>query len=420
MTRTERTYYAIFGLYSLPAWFMGPVYPLFLLSRGLDLFQINVVLATFLITSCLLEVPTGAFADVVGRKTSFLLSCAVRTLAFALYAFTHNFTDCLIAEFIDAIGSTLANGALDAWAVDGMRAEGNRGSADRFFARAQMIARALMIVGGIACGYIAEYRMELPWLVAAGGFALTGVVSAVLMDEKRPSTAARARWTNVYRSLGQTVRDGMTTVRNVPVLLLLCGLSMAAAFGSIPAHMLWQARLQALTGAGLWLMGWLWSLLNLAAIVGSALVGRLLRRFGREQVLGAAALGRGMMLAVAALATSVFPVLTGLLLLEAGFGLSEPLVQALFNEHIPPEQRATVLSVRSMFFTLGGGAGLLSIGLVARGFGIPAAWLVSATVLTLVAPGFVLLSQLVHRTPGSSAHLEVTPTPAKVSPPALG
>src|SRR5262249_1735370 len=147
--RTERTYYLVFGLYSLPAWFMGPVYPLFLLSRGLDLFQINLVLAAYLITSCLLEVPTGALADVIGRKASFLLSCAVRTVAFGLYAFAQGLSDCLVAEFIDALGSTLANGALDAWAVDGMRAEGHRGSADRFFARAQMIARAVMIVGGI-------------------------------------------------------------------------------------------------------------------------------------------------------------------------------------------------------------------------------------------------------------------------------
>jgi len=420
MTRTERTYYVVFGLYSVPSWFMGPVYPLFLLSRGLDLFQINVVLATFLITSCLLEIPTGAFADIVGRKTSFLLSCAVRTLAFGMYAFTRNFTDCLIAEFIDAIGFTLANGALDAWAVDGMHAEGQRGTADRFFARAQMIARSMMIGGGIACGYIAEYRIELPWLVAAGGFACTGVLSAVLMNEPRAPGAAPERWSRMYRSLGQTVRDGVATVRNVPVLFLLCGLTMGAAFGSVPAHMLWQARVRGLTGEGLWLMGWLWALLNLAAVVGSAGVGRLLRRFGREHLLGAAALGRGMMLALAALATTVTPVLTALLLLEAGFGLSEPLVQALFNEHVPAEQRATVLSVRSMFFTLGGGAGLLSIGLVARGFGIPAAWLVSATVLVLSAPGYLVLQRLVQRTAVDLTRIGVATPPTKVTSAALG
>jgi len=127
-----------------------------------------------------------------------------------------------------------------------------------------------------------------------------------------------------------------------------------------------------------------------------------------------------MMLALAALATTVTPVLTALLLLEAGFGLSEPLVQALFNEHVPAEQRATVLSVRSMFFTLGGGAGLLSIGLVARGFGIPAAWLVSATVLVLSAPGYLVLQRLVQRTAADLTRIGVAAPPAKVTSAALG
>ena len=56
-------------------------YPMFLLSRGLDLFQINVILAIFLISTFVFEVPTGAVADVYGRKISFLLSCAIRPVA---------------------------------------------------------------------------------------------------------------------------------------------------------------------------------------------------------------------------------------------------------------------------------------------------------------------------------------------------
>src|SRR5512139_2653390 len=98
MTRTERTYYVVFSLYTVSAWFLAPMYSLFLLSRGLDLFQINVVLATYLISVFLFEVPTGAVADLAGRKVSFLLSCAVRMVAFTLYAFAGNFAQCVTAE----------------------------------------------------------------------------------------------------------------------------------------------------------------------------------------------------------------------------------------------------------------------------------------------------------------------------------
>src|SRR5579862_5509454 len=85
MTRTERTYYLLTCLYRLSWSALGPTYALFLLSRGLDILQINLVLAVYLTTTCVFEMPTGAFADVIGRKRSFVLSCWLRAVAFGLY-----------------------------------------------------------------------------------------------------------------------------------------------------------------------------------------------------------------------------------------------------------------------------------------------------------------------------------------------
>ena len=51
-----------------------------------------------------------------------------------------------------ALSALMEAGALDAWAVDGMRAEGAGAVADRFFARAQIVARTMMIVGGLSGG----------------------------------------------------------------------------------------------------------------------------------------------------------------------------------------------------------------------------------------------------------------------------
>ncbi|MBI4516907.1 MAG: MFS transporter [Deltaproteobacteria bacterium] len=397
MTRTERTYYLVFGLYCVSWSLIAPVYPLFLLSRGLDLLQINLVLATYLLTSFLFEVPTGALADRFGRKRAFLLSCIIRAGAFVLYWFADSFTDCLIAEACDALGTTLANGALDAWAVDGMHAEGNRRPADRFFARAQMIARTLMIAGGLAGGYLGEHDLALTWPVAAAGFAVTALVAQVWMrDGLRPERA-----TEPVGSVAQTMRAGLRIVRQAPALLLMCVLTGTAAFGIMPVHMMWQPRFQQLTGEGAWLMGWIWALINVAAIAGSALIARASTPWAREHALGVVTLCRGAMLAVAALASSVYPALLGLLAFELCFGFGEPLIQAWMNDHIGREQRATILSVRAMSFTLGGGIGLACIGLIARDLGIQAAWVVSAAMLVLTAPGFFALARLVRR-PGAS------------------
>ena len=413
MTRTERTYHWLFSLYCFSWSVLGPMYALFLLSRGLDLFQMSAVPAIYFITTFLFEVPTGAVADLMGRKLSFLLSCVIRMVAFGLYAFAHGFADCVIAEFVDALGSTWATGALDAWAVDGMAAEGDRRPTDRFFARAHMRARALMIISSLVSGYLAQRDMRLPWLVGAFGFALTAAVAAVLMRETGPQHAAGS-WAGVHRSLGRAVGEGLAAVRQAPVLLVLCGLTMAGAFGAMPATMLWQPRIQALSGEGTWLMGWISAALNVTSLAGSAMISRVLGRVSRERMLCAAALWRATMFAVVGLAAGVGPALAGLLLQEMSFGMTEPLVQAWMNEHIAAERRATVLSVRAMFFTLGASAGLVCIGLLARDFGMRTAWLASAGVFAFVAFGFVLLGRLASSP--SAARADAAPLSPTVAP----
>ncbi len=53
------------------------VYTLYLISKGLNLFEVNLVNVVFYVTLSLFEIPTGAYADIFGRKSSLVLSAAV-------------------------------------------------------------------------------------------------------------------------------------------------------------------------------------------------------------------------------------------------------------------------------------------------------------------------------------------------------
>lgn len=397
MTRTERTYYVVSAGYNFGGWFMGPVYPLFLLHVGLDLFQMTTVLGVFLLANFFFEVPTGVVADYFGRKISFLASCAVRMVAFAMYFWADSFADCLIAEIVDAFGNTLASGALEAWAVDGIRAEGDRRPLDRMFSRAQMIMRAMMTVGGIIGGYIAVINFWYPWLVGASLFAVTGIYGAFSMYDDRASATARSG--SEHRSLPKTLVDGLRQVRASLVLMVICALSLLMFGAGVPAHMLWQPRVQELTGQGVWLMGWLWALVNVFSLIGSAMVPRLVLRFRREHVLCGINVFRTVMLVLAASSVEPIPTIVTVLLVELCFGISDPVIRTWTNEHTSAAQRATVLSVVSMFSTLGGSLGLMTIGLVARAHGIPSAWWCSAVIFAAVAPGFIALGRIARRTP---------------------
>lgn len=393
MTRTERTYFLVISLYHASWSFIGPLYSLFLLGRGLDLFEISLVLATYLISAFVFEVPTGAVADVFGRKTSFVLSCVVRAGAFLLYWTADGLADFLVAETVDAIGTTLATGALDAWAVDGRRAEGAKDATDAFFARAQMLARGTMIVVGVVGGYVAMYGIELPWLLGAATFLATAIVAAWRMADDRPHDRSLGEaLRRSRRDLGGTILAGWHEVRRHPVMRVLCVLTATTAFATMPAYHTWQPHLQSLAGEELWLMGWIWALLNLAMVLASVAV-RAVVHLPRTRVVAVATLVRAAMLAAAAQSPVLAPAVLAFVVFEFGMGLNEPLMLGWMNEHAGAAQRATVLSVRQMSFTLGGGIGLLLVGVVARDHGIPAAWLVGATVLAATAAGFAALGR---------------------------
>ena len=396
MTRTERTYYVVVALWNLPGWFMHPVYPIFLQSRGLDLFQVGLVLAIFQFGTFLFEVPTGAVADLYGRKVSFLLSCLVRMLAFSMYSVAEGFTACAIAEIVDAFGVTLASGAIDAWAVDGVRAEGDHRPADRMFSRAQAIVRGVMVVGGVACGYLADrFGFTATWLVAASFNGLAFVVGLLAMRDDRG--ARRASRLAAPRSLWATVTGGVVAVRDHAVLRMLCLLTIVSAAAFMPVILYWPPRLEEISGRGFWLLGWAWAILNLAAVVGSLVVAPLLRRLRREWLLFGVALWRAAFLVAAAMADALWPMVAALVIFELGTAARQPIVTAWLNEHVGEDLRATVLSVGGMAFMLGGSLGLLAIGAVARGWGIPAAWLVCAALFAAMAPLYLLLGRVAAR-----------------------
>ena len=68
-----RRYYTVWWMYAVAGGFMFGVYPIFLKSRGLSQFEINSVLATYFVVLFITDVPTGAFADALGRRRSFVL-----------------------------------------------------------------------------------------------------------------------------------------------------------------------------------------------------------------------------------------------------------------------------------------------------------------------------------------------------------
>lgn len=100
------------------------------------------------------------------------------------------------------------------------------------------------------------------------------------------------------------------------------------------------------------------------------------------------------MIAIAAWATSFWPAFLGILFAEFAMNMGQPAVEGWTNEHIESQRRATVLSVWSMSFTIGGASDCIALGLVANAASIATSRWFAAAIFAVAAPGYLRLRRL--------------------------
>jgi MFS family permease len=382
-----RRYYAVWSMYSIAGGFLFGVYPIFLHSRGLNQFQINSVLAIYFIVLFLTDVPTGAFADLLGRRRSYVLGCALRVCAFILYYFAHHYYVFLIAESIDGIGTTFGNGAIDAWGVDALDEAGYEGLKDRLFSRISQLSSAGFMVSAMAGAYIADIDIALPWLCGAVGYLVSGVVGAYLMHDERVRTVTH-KLSAIPREVTTRVFEGVRTGIAARTVLILSGASAITFAAWAPYWVEWPLMFSEKIGVGVWIIGWIYCALAAARMIGAEVS---VRMQGDESQRAARVSGLIVASSVMLFLAGSFgnrPALSILMLLMMNLctGAMLPLVQSWFNEQIQSSNRATMLSFNSTLSTMGGSIGLLSLGRVADNVGIPIAWQISAAVSMFAAP----------------------------------
>jgi len=402
-----RRYYTVWAVYALANGFLFGVYPLFLRARGLNQFQMNSVLATYFAVTFLTDVPTGAFADALGRRRSFVLGCMLRVTAFMVYFSAHAYPIFLVAEAIDGVGTTFCNGAIDAWGVDALDDAGFVGLKDRLFSRISQLMNIGFMVSALIGTYVADVNIAWPWLMSATGYAISAIVGAALMHE-RPGRRTHVAFAKIPRQVVDRIVKGFRRGfrgRTILMLSLANGIFFAA---SAPYWLEWPQYVNDSYGLGIWVVGWVYCLLTIGRLAGAEIVMRMsmaeATRSTRLIVLIAAA--SVAFFAAAAVAGRPNLVVAFFFLMNVLIGAMMPLMHSWFNEQIASSDRATLLSFNSTFATMGAATGLLSVGAYADVAGIPATWKICAVIFLAAIPCYWLIR------PGAFASATETITPA--------
>ena len=382
-----RRYYTVWGMYSFAGGFLFGVYPIFLHSRGLNQFQINSVLATYFLVLFLTDVPTGAFADLLGRRRSFVLGAFLRVSAFLLYFVAHHYYVFIIAESIDGIGTTFGNGAIDAWGVDALDDAGYDGVKDRLFSRISQLSTIGFMGSAMIGAYVADVNIAWPWLLGASGYVVAGTVGAFLMHDERPRTTT-VRIAAIPRQIAEKVGGGIRAGLGANTVLMLSIANAITVAAWAPYWVSWPVMFNESLAVGVWIIGWIYCGLSAARLVGAEISARLQ---GDENQRAA----RVSMLLIAASAMLFLAGLFGgrpavslamLFIMNLFTGAMMPLVQSWFNEQLESGNRATLLSFNSTFQTMGGAVGLLVAGRIADTAGIPFEWQIAGLISVCAVP----------------------------------
>jgi MFS family permease len=387
-----RRYFAVWWVYSFGGGFLFGVYPLFLRARGLNQLQINSVLATYFIVTFLTDVPTGAFADALGRRRSFMLGCALRTVAFTVYFFAYRYPVFLVGETIDGIGTTFCNGAIDAWGVDALDQAGFQGLKDRLFSRISQLTNVGFMASAVIGAYVADHNIAWPWVLGAVGYSVAGVVGALLMNDGGRKDAL-IDLSAMARQVGQRISGGLREGfgrRSVFLLSLANGVLFAAL---APYWLEWPQFFNDAYSEGIWVVGWLYSFFTVARMAGAEAT---IRIGGDEntrplRLTTLAIVSAALMFSAGAVGHRPSIVLVILAVLNFCWGALMPLVQSWFNEQLEAAQRATLLSFNSTFSTLGGSMGLLAGGVIADRASIQATWQFGGLLSLALAPCYMAL-----------------------------
>jgi MFS family permease len=387
-------YYVIAGLFTLSSALIWGVNTLFLLDAGLDILEVFLANAAFTAGMVLFEIPTGVFADTVGRRASFLFSVAVLAVTTTAYVVAAQVGGGLLAFAVISVfmglGFTFYTGAVEAWLVDALHHAGYQGKLDHVFARGSMVSGGAMLVGTLAGGLLGDLDLALPYVVRTG--LLIGAFAVAWRAMHDVGFAPRAlRLGAIPREMRRVTRESVRHGwRQRPIRLLMFVSFLQMGFMSWGFYA-WQPYfLELLQRDAVWAAGAAASAFAGAMIAGNAIVDWLSRFCGRRTtvLLWAGAIQSGAAVLVG-MSGDFWIALGGMILLAMAIGMTGPVKQAYLHASVASAQRASVISFDSMLGNGGGIVGQAGLGWVSRARSIEQGYVLGGVAIILALPLYV-------------------------------
>lgn len=315
-----------------------PVIVLFYKSNGLTMQDIFLLQSAYSFTLMILEIPTGYFADKVGRKTSILIGSILGFSGYLVYSLLFGFWQFVIAEIILGVSQSLVSGADSALLYDTLIAAKQNDKYTRLEGRITSIGNFGEAFAGIIGGLLAVSSLRTPFYVQTCVALIALPAALMLIEPPILSQQKKPRLKDVFNIIYSVLHGNLKLKWNTLFSAIIGASTLTIAWFAQPYFGLIKLPIS--------MYGVVWAFLNLSVGLAAMYAWRVEKKFGPSRTVTLFTL----LIFTSFLILTLVPGYLGLLVLFLFYvarGLATPILRNYINIITTSEVRATVLSVRN-------------------------------------------------------------------------
>src|SRR3989344_2222395 len=155
----------------------APFLIIYLQKQGLSFFQISTVLAAFMISPLLFEIPTGIIADRYGRKFSVILGQFLMAIVSFFIPSFKGYLPLILAFILWGAVLTFISGADYAWVIDNLKNKKKDNLIDNYLMKRVSITSLGTLAAAFISAMVVKFtQLDYIWYFQALGFFLASVI----------------------------------------------------------------------------------------------------------------------------------------------------------------------------------------------------------------------------------------------------
>ena len=383
----------VFKIDSILNWFYVPIGTWVLIwTQRLTYGQIGLAMSIGLLWSTILELPSGALADMIGRKKTILLGRLVLFLSYIILFFKHDFWGFVIWNTLYQTDAAFNSGAQSALLYDSLLENKQekkwykKTESDTF-----MYCTLGMMIASIISGHLFKIETMLPYTVMIGVTGL-GLLASLFYQEP---TIDSEKW-----SIGGYFRQNYLGIKHIFENRKVRAVSIfSIAVGYITYTKLWYLYEPRISQGGFdpRLLSTLVAGGYLIRAIGTRTVGLMDKYLTKKQIPVLFSIVQTISSGLSFVGGK-FGAIGSVYLGKFSDGFRQPTVLALQNEEIKSKYRATSLSALSLITNLLVSLIGVGIGISTEKLGVPISMgLLTIIGLLVIVPSAINLSREIDR-----------------------